>query len=82
MSPTLIVPQLMPTPMRSAGQRFFANTGSSSRSAFCMARPHSSARRAWFASRTGAPQKAMIASPMYLSTVPRLSWMQTVIFVK
>src|SRR5664279_4452670 len=55
---------------------------SSPRSAFCMARPHSSARLAWSASRTGAPQKAMIASPMYLSTVPRRSWMQIVIRVK
>jgi hypothetical protein len=34
------------------------------------------------ASATGPPQNAMIASPMYLSTVPRLFWMLTVISVR
>jgi hypothetical protein len=31
---------------------------------------------------TGAPQKAMIASPMYLSIVPRRSWITSVIAVR
>jgi len=52
------------------------------RSSFCMAMAVSRACVAWSVSGTGAPQKAMIASPMYLSIVPRFSCTFSVIAVR
>ncbi len=82
MSPTFISPQFSPTPMFNTGQPRFTKSGSRLRMRFCIA---SAASTPWIAcsgSFSGAPQKDMIASPMYLSIVPRFSWMTSVISVK
>ncbi len=49
---------------------------------FCIARAASTAWVAWFVSVSGAPQNAMTRSPMYLSIVPRFSWITSVIAVR
>ena len=47
-----------------------------------MANAASSAWRGCSGSCSGAPQKAMMASPMYLSMVPRWVWMARVMLVR
>ncbi len=49
---------------------------------FCMKSAASTPCMACSASESGAPQNDMIASPMYLSMVPRFSWMTSVIAVR
>ena len=48
----------------------------------CIASAAATASRACAGLATGAPQNAMIASPMYLSTVPRSSWITSVSAVR
>ena len=49
---------------------------------FCIASAASVACTVWSGSESGAPQKDMIASPMYLSIVPRACWITSVIAVR
>ena len=82
MSPTFIGPVLTPMPIASCGQPRCAKATPSSRIAFCIPSAAATASCGWRGFGSGAPQNAMIASPMYLSIVPRLSWMTAVIGVR
>ena len=69
----LALTKFSPTPISRIGQPRLMNSGPISFTFTCMARADFKACSACFSSRSGAPQKAMIASPMYLSMVPRSS---------
>ncbi len=71
MLPTFIEPVLTPTPMRTGGQPRAANSSRIRAVHAIISSAASTAWRACSASCNGAPQNAMIASPMYLSMVPR-----------
>ena len=71
MLPTLMRPVLTPTPILTSGQPRAANSRFSCGSAACMSSAVCTARVAWSFKSTGAFQNAMMASPMYLSMVPR-----------
>ncbi|PMQ14670.1 hypothetical protein JaAD80_19595 [Janthinobacterium sp. AD80] len=70
MSPTCMAPVLMPMPMRSAGQPRALNSSFRRAALRCISSALATARLAWSGKATGAPQKAITASPMYLSRVP------------
>ena len=70
MLPTDMTPVLSPMPTSTGGAPWAARSAFSSRMACSMASAASTARRAWSGMATGAPQKAMTQSPMYLSMVP------------
>ena len=67
-SPATALPLLMPMRIRSCGPSLRSALNSSSRS--CISSAALIARLAWSGMSRGAPNTAMIASPMYLSRVP------------
>ena len=60
----------MPMPSLSVGQPRRSNSCARLATASCMSYAAATAWAAWSGSASGAPQKAIIASPMYLSMVP------------
>jgi len=70
-NPTTILPVLRPMPMRSFSRPSNSHFGCRMPlSNSTMPRAVEQARYAWLCWGVGAPQKAMMASPMYLSNVP------------
>ena len=78
MSPTRMLPLDRPTPILSGGQPRLTKDSFSTSMALGSSIAASSAWRACSGSSSGAPQNAMIASPMYLSMVPRCFWITLV----
>ncbi len=67
-SPATALPLLIPMRMRRCGPSLWSALNSARRS--CISRATLMARKAWSGMSRGAPKTAMIASPMYLSSVP------------
>ena len=76
-SPATALPLLMPMRMRRVGPSLRSALNSSSRSR--ISRAARMARTAWSGMSRGAPKTAMMASPMYLSSVPSYLKMMSVI---
>ncbi len=76
------MPVLIPIPISSSGQPRSRNGAASERIVRCIASAAATASCACRGFASGAPQNAMIASPMYLSIVPWCSWMTSVIGVR
>ncbi|MNC92660.1 hypothetical protein D3C83_91250 [compost metagenome] len=71
MLPTLMRPVLRPTPIWISGQFRDLKCGCRLFSARCISMAARMPLRACIGSGSGAPQNAMMQSPMYLSMVPR-----------
>ena len=76
-SPATALPELMPMRTRNAGPSLRSAFHSARRS--CISSAARIARWAWSGMSRGAPNTAMIASPMYLSSVPSYLKMTSVI---
>src|SRR6266851_3279599 len=70
MFPTDAVPVFKPMPMSSSGRPAVCHSSRSSATRCIMASAVRQALTAWSPSSKGAPQKAITASPIYLSSVP------------